>query len=219
MVNFSLMESRRLRQWFLAPIVVVVIALGWKYPLFGFAVPVVILMGVVGSIFNGRYVCGNLCPRGAFFDSYFSWRRGGRMMPGVLRNRAFRWFLFVAMMGFMAYSISRDPGSWRHWGFVFWLMCTATTAAGVVLIIFLPPRAWCAVCPVGTLQGAIGGDKNQLLIDGDLCKECELCEKKCPLSLSHVKYIEHGRLAEPDCLKCGECVAACPTKALFWHPE
>ena len=43
---------RRTIQWLLVPIVVITLALGWKYPVLGFVVPVVMLMGIVGGLFN-----------------------------------------------------------------------------------------------------------------------------------------------------------------------
>ncbi len=59
---------RKTIQLCLWPIVVIVIAFGWHYPWLGYSVPVVMLMGMVGGFVRGRYVCGHLCPRGAFFD-------------------------------------------------------------------------------------------------------------------------------------------------------
>ena len=59
---------RKIIQLCLWPIVVIVIAFGWQYPWLGYSVPVVMLMGMVGGFVRGRYVCGYLCPRGAFFD-------------------------------------------------------------------------------------------------------------------------------------------------------
>lgn len=54
-------------RWFLAPLVITTIALGWWFPYIGFLVPVAMLSGMIGGVFKGRFVCGNLCPRGAFF--------------------------------------------------------------------------------------------------------------------------------------------------------
>jgi hypothetical protein len=56
----------------------------------------------------------------------------------------------------MVFRVSQNPGDWRHWGKTFWMMCVITTAIGVVLGILLHPRTWCAFCPMGTLQGALG---------------------------------------------------------------
>lgn len=213
----QLSRKRKFVQWILAPITVIVIALGWKYPLLGFAVPIVMLTGIVGAFINGRYVCGHLCPRGAFFDRMISPLSPSRPIPSALRGRILRWTLVVLLMGFMTYRILQNPGDLYHWGRVFWLMCVITTAAGVLLAV-IHPRTWCALCPIGTIQAAIGGDKNQLLIDSELCRECKSCEKACPINLPIVKHKSEGVVSEPDCLKCPECIRVCPANALKW-PE
>lgn len=205
---------RRKIQWALAPIVIITISLGWKYPAVGYAVPVVMLMGIICSLFNGRYACGNLCPRGAFFDRYFGWARKGRRIPASLKSPWLRWPLFCALMAFMVFRITRNPGSWEHWGQVFWLLCVLTTAAGVALAVLVHPRAWCSlICPMGTMQNALGGGKGPYLI-GSSCKECKTCERACPMGLSIAIHKAEGVLRERDCLKCLECAAACPSGAV-----
>lgn len=206
-------KRRRRLQWTLVPIVILTIALGWKYPVIGYAVPVVMLMGIIGSLFNGRYVCGNLCPRGAFFDRFFGWRRKGRRIPAAFRSPLLRWFLFCVLMAFMIYRISLNPGSWEHWGRVFWLMCVITTGVGIVLALLVHPRTWCSFCPMGTLQSAFGGNKGLYQIEPS-CKECKICEKACPMDLSIVIHKAEGILRERDCLKCLECAAVCPIGAV-----
>lgn len=212
-----IVARRRAIQWFLVPVVVITLALGWKYPVLGYSVPIVMLMGFVGSLFNGRYVCGNLCPRGSFFDRVIAKISFRKTIPAFVRQMPLRWTIFVAMMIFMVWRISQNPGDWRHWGKVFWMMCVITTAIGVVLGILLHPRMWCALCPMGTMQNAIGGHKHPLLIDGSKCKKCHACEKACPIQLEIVKDKDVGRLTSRDCLKCPECIAVCPAKVLHWQ--
>jgi ferredoxin-type protein NapH len=210
-----LSQRRKLLQSILAPITILVIALGWKYPILGFAVPVVMLTGICGAFINGRYVCGHLCPRGAFFDRIIAPISPKKHIPQALRHPVLRWTLVVVLMGFMIYRILQNPGSADHWGRVFWLMCVITTGAGVLLAI-IHPRTWCALCPIGTIQASIGGDKGQLLIDSVLCRECKICEKACPIDLSIAMHKDGGVVAEPDCLRCPECIKVCPAKALSW---
>jgi len=207
---------RRRVQWLLVPVVVVTIGLGWRYPWLGFSVPIVMIMGLAGGLVRGRYVCGNLCPRGALWDRVLAPLAPKRAMPGWLRSRPWRWGILAALMGFMAVSLLRNPGDPMHWGRVFWRMCVVTTAVGLALAAAVHPRAWCSFCPMGTLQNALGGRRKQLLIDGGKCRSCALCERACPLSLPIVKHKDEGVVREPDCLRCSECVAVCPVKALSW---
>ena len=209
-------KRRRIIQWCLIPVVLLTIGLGWKYPLLGFSVPIVMLMSLIGGVFRGRYVCGNLCPRGSFFDRLLSLASRGAPIPNALRNRIFRWVIFVGMMGFMIYRVSMNPTDVYHWGRVFWIMCVITTGIGVVLGITIHQRSWCAFCPMGTMQNALGGKKGYLQIDKDLCVECRKCEKACPINLAIVVHKNSGVMTDQDCLKCSECIAVCPKNALSW---
>ncbi len=217
--KYTLWKNRRRRvvQGALTPIVIVVIALGWKYPYLGYSVPVVMLMGLAGGFFRGRYVCGNLCPRGGFFDRVMPLASPARAIPSVLRNRVFRWCVFAALMGFMVWRISLDPANPAHWGRVFWLMCAVTTLIGVILAFFFHPRTWCTFCPIGTVQAAVGGHRHPLHIDATTCRTCHLCEKACPMNLPIVKYKTTGTVKEPDCVRCAECVLVCPAKSLAFR--
>jgi hypothetical protein len=43
-------------------------------------------LGIIGGIFRGRYVCGNLCPRGGFFDRLISPVSPKLPIPAGFRN-------------------------------------------------------------------------------------------------------------------------------------
>ncbi len=219
MARVRSLEIRRRRslQWALSPIVIVTIALGWRYPLLGYSVPVVMATGIVGGLFKGRYVCGNICPRGGLVDRLLSRVSNGKPIPPLLKHMTFRWFAFVALMGFMLFQMGNKPpdADWlHHIGKVFWRICLITTALCVVLGILIHQRSWCSFCPEGTLQSVWGKGKYQLHINAKVCKECGLCERSCPLGLRLLNYKSMGKILDPDCLRCPECAGACPQKAL-----
>lgn len=209
-------HKRRRLQWILAPLTILVIALGWKYPALGFVVPLTMLTGLAVSFFNGRYVCGNLCPRGSFLDRLVPFISPNRPIPGAFRNNLFRLAVVVGLMGFMGYRLSLNPTSWEHWGRVFWVMCVATTAIALILAVLFNPRTWCAFCPMGTMQSWIGGSRNRLQVVKESCRSCRKCVKACPFGLSPMADKETGMLQSADCLRCSECVCACPFDALKW---
>lgn len=213
----GLSRTRRIIQSILWLVVVAVIGLGWKYPLLGFAVPVVMMTGMAGGFVRGRYVCGWLCPRGAFFDRIVGRISLGKTVPAWLRGYGFRWAVFFILIGFMVYQVSLNPGDYRHWGAVFYRMCLITTSIGVVLALFIHPRAWCSFCPIGTFQSAVGGDKCSLEMD-EGCVNCGACEAACPMNISILSNMKEGRLQSRDCLKCPECQLACP-KGLLHFPD
>lgn len=209
-------RKRQVIQWSLLWIMLLTLALGWKYPILGYSVPLVMVAGIIGSLVRGRYVCGNLCPRGSFLDRMMSKVSQHRHIPAAIRAMPFRWVIMAGLMGFMLYRGLQHPADPAHWGYVFWTMCAVTTAVAVVGALLIHPRTWCAFCPMGTMQNAIGGAKGQLLIDAGACKGCKLCERVCAFDISIVSHRERGVVENRDCLKCSECTTVCPTKALTW---
>jgi len=208
-------RRRRLAQSFMWVVTPIAIFGGVRYPLLGFVVPAVMLMGAIGALFKGRYVCGWLCPRGAFFDRIVRPVSPRRAIPRWLRDHRLRGAVFAGLMGLMAFQISRNPGDVHHWGAVFVRICAITTGLGVALALAYHPRTWCAFCPMGTMQSAIGGGKAPLLVE-EGCKGCRTCEKACPINLQIVGHVKDGRLDSGDCLKCPECQLACPRKILHF---
>jgi ferredoxin-type protein NapH len=207
-------SKRRNIQYFLLPILILVIAFGWKYPLLGFTVLVVTVLGISLSIFNGRHFCGDFCPRGAFFDRILSKISVNKPIPRLFSKMWIRAVLMAIIFSVIMYRFFSGPMTLNQWGMVFWKMCVITTAVGVVLGIAIRPRTWCASCPLGTMQKLIGG-KNQIIrISTEKCIDCYACEKACPISLQIVKDKNKGYLTDTDCLKCGECIKVCPKNAL-----
>jgi ferredoxin-type protein NapH len=210
-------KRRRIRQWILLWIMVVTISLGWKYPLLGFSAPVVMLTGLAVSIFRGRYVCGNLCPRGSFLDRVMPKLSFQRDIPQLFWRGWFRVDIMILLMGFMVYRGLQQPTDIYHWGTVFWQMCTITSAIAVVLAILVHQRTWCAFCPMGSMQAFVGGRRATLHIDPQQCKGCNLCQRVCPFNLPISQHKFNGYLAIRDCMKCPECVDVCPTQSLSFH--
>ena len=208
-------KKPELYRWPLALLMIATLALGWKFPWMGFIVPVVILTVILYSLRKGRYACGNICPRGSFFETFFRYVGGSRSIPPWLRSLPVRWSVFAGLMGFMGFQLIRNPGSAEHWGSVFWLACAVTTAIAIILGLVWQPRTWCAICPIGTLAATIGEEKYPLQIAAS-CKACGLCEQSCPMELAIAAQREVGSLQHGDCLKCSSCHAACPQQALTW---
>ena len=208
---------RRQVQWLLLPIVIVTIALGWKYPFLGYSVPIVMLTGMTMGAFKGRYICGKYCPRGGFADRLVSMISPKKPISQFLMGMQFRLIIFAALMSFLTFRMINKPVplDWAsHIGKVFWFMCVVTTSIDVLLGLAIHQRTWCAFCPIGTVGHLAGKGKFLFQIDKDKCKECMICEKACPMTLEIVKFKPVGKLINPDCIKCGECVGACPTRAL-----
>jgi polyferredoxin len=175
---------------------------------------VVMLTLMITAVFRGRWFCGNLCPRGSFNDFVLNKISRKKNIPGVLRSLWVRVPLFILIMSLMIYRVSvvfATRNMLEKIGVILASMCIVTTVVAILLGGFYNSRAWCTVCPMGTAQRIIGGDRYQLKMADELCIDCKKCEKVCPMELT-VRDIGNN----PDCIKCGRCVEACPKDALYF---
>lgn len=208
-------RKRIIRQWLAGSISLIVIALGWKYKLLGLWVAAVMLTGIIGGYLRGRWVCGNVCPRGGIFDRLIAPISLNRPFPKVLSKIKLRWFLMPVMFAAMGGIVAMDPANPHQWGFAMWIMCTATTVAGVILGIIYNPRFWCVICPIGNLANAMGSKRTpRLSLDRQACKRCRLCHTKCPMQVKIIDHLPQGTITDSRCIQCGLCKDHCPAKAI-----
>ncbi len=204
-----------IQRWLYGAIVLLVISIGWIFPYMGLIVPVVMVTGMIGGFFRGRYVCGNLCPRGSFLDTWMARFANRREVPGWMRSHWFRGIIMTVLMGFLGWRLAQDIGSLEHWGFVFWQMCALTTLFAVAMGLVFRERAWCTICPMGSVQAMESRGQYSLRIS-DTCRTCQACENVCPMNLPVTAYLGVGEVKHPDCIKCSRCVKGCPVAALSW---
>ncbi len=129
---------------------------GLFYPILGYLVVAMMSFFITLAYFKGRYWCWNLCPRGAFLDIIISRLSLNRSLPRLFTKQWFRWLIFIFLMSFLIFRISRTGGSLLAIGFVFVIMCTITTIISILLGVSMKHRGWCMICPMGTLQDKIG---------------------------------------------------------------
>jgi ferredoxin-type protein NapH len=190
---------------------------GWSYPLLGYFIPLCMVAGLGIAVFRGRNWCDWLCPRGSFWDIALSPISFKRKIPLIFRNSAFRIIIMSILMLVLLTQLPRYWPSVEGMGRVFVVMLSVTTVVGIILGIFIHPRTWCSICPIGTMANWIGKGTYPLMIDTK-CTTCKICDTVCPTQLDRWPYLpEQGEaviVPEWDCLKCGLCVEACPRQSL-----
>ncbi len=205
----------QLYTWLGLPLVAVV---GWFYPLLGFLL-IGCMLGALGiAVYKGRMWCDWMCPRGSFFDLFLDRISRKKKIPEIFRSNGSRIAVIVALfavLGAQVYFAWPDP---VRMGLAFVIVLTVTSSVGIALGIFIHPRIWCHVCPMGTIAGYMSKDKYPLMIE-DSCTSCELCEKNCPMQIAPYVDKDNGKFGDTDCVKCGTCVAACPVKALSFESK
>ncbi len=104
-------------------------------------------------------------------------------------------------------------------GDVTWSLILVPVLLACEVIFF---RKWCnKICPMGALMSLLGKVNKTFVptIDDDKCLEtskgrtCGMCGRACPEGID-VRHPELGEAALNECLKCRECVEACPAHAI-----
>ncbi|ACX52526.1 4Fe-4S ferredoxin iron-sulfur binding domain protein [Ammonifex degensii KC4] len=212
MLREKLLERRKrqLYTWIGLPLVAVG---GWFYPWLGFLL-LGCMLGAVGLSFSrGRAWCDWMCPRGAFFDLFLSSLSAKRSTPAFFRSWPVRIFFLILIFAVIGVQWYLNWGNIPAMGLALVKVLTVTTLVGVLLGLIFHPRAWCLICPMGTLANLFGRGKKPLLV-APSCVGCGVCSRFCPLKLQPHFFRQQGVMGDGDCLKCGSCVAACPRQAL-----
>lgn len=212
------LNKRRLKQGISGALFLIFLAGGWFFPLIGYFIPVCMLMGIGLAAFRGRSWCDWLCPRGSFYDALLKKVSRGKRIPQVFRSLPLRLGVMTLLMSVLTVQIIRLwPDPWAIGGF-FIILLTVTTAVGVALGLIFQQRTWCYMCPIGTMSNWVGKSRRPLILMAEKCRDCNLCGKNCPMQLSPQEMKASGSMSNRgDCLKCGLCVASCPTAALQWQ--
>ena len=190
------------------------------------ALPVLLAYGLV----RGRAFCGWACPVNLLLEG-IDWLRvklGLKVADHAMPRRT---KLFVAL-GILVLSAASttlvfeafNPISAINKAILFGsLTGLVTLGAIVVLELFWARRVWCrALCPLGGFYEALGTvGLVSVKMDHDACTHCGRCSKVCladPEILGPALEGEKPRVVAGDCMLCGECVDACPTRALSIRP-
>ncbi len=204
-------KRARLQKYTSAVLPLVLIG-GWLYPPLGFSL-LICMFGAVGiALYKGRAWCDWMCPRGSFYDLFLDKISKELKIPPLFRTNWFRTVILTLLMASLGIQIYYAWGDSYGIGLAFVIVLTITTMAGIVLGAVFKPRAWCQICPMGTLGNWFSRGKKPLYVS-EQCRDCNLCEKVCPMELKPHEN-KSGTLTDGDCIKCSSCVAVCPVHAL-----
>jgi polyferredoxin len=138
--------------WFL-PLVIIG---GLFVPILGYLVFFMMSFFLTLSYFKGRLWCSYLCPRGAFLDLVLSRFSLKRQFPTLLISQKFKWVVFIIFIIFFISQLILAKKDLYSIGFIFVRMCLITTLISIFMGVPTRERAWCVICPMGTLQTEIG---------------------------------------------------------------
>ena len=192
---------------------------------------VFLVLLVASTLIFGRFFCGWACHVVALQDAS-AWLLGKlKLRPKPVRSRVLVLVPFLA-----AFEIFLAPGvvrwlrgegmpelSWQLTTTDLWArfpgpwMALATfLAVGFFAVWLLGQKAFCTYgCPYGAFFGVADRFAKGRIRVNDSCEGCGHCTAVCTSNVVvHREVREHGMVVDPGCMKCMDCVSACPKGAL-----
>lgn len=194
---------------------------------------------VVTGTFLGRFVCGFLCPFGLVQDLLFKipFVKKIRTLPGEKFLRWLRYLILLVFVILLPVFVMDITGLGQPWfckyicpagtleggipqtllnenlrgaiGFLFkWKVSILVVTVISSIILYRPFCRY--ICPLGAIYGLFNKVSfYRYKVDPDKCTKCGACQKICKLN---IKVYENPNSL--DCIRCGECKAGCPKKAI-----
>lgn len=190
----------------------------------------------------GRLICGWLCPFGLFQDLLHRIPFGNKIRR--FRGERYLRFLKYAILAVFVILLPMFAvdafGQGEPW-FCKWICPSGTFMAGwplvffnhgirqtigflfawknlilaaIILISVILYRPFCRfLCPLGAIYGLFNPvSLYRFQMDRDKCSNCKTCQSVCKMGLP-----VYDKPNSMECIRCGECLNACPTKALTNH--
>ena len=186
------------------------------------------LIPVVVTLVLGKVFCSWICPANLLLEVTGKLRgllRFAEIPPAEIRfSRANKYVLLAvglviaAVVGGPIFALIYPPAALSRLVHA-WIFGTSLT--GILVLIGLivafelmvSPRWWCrTMCPGGALYGLIGWPRLlRVKLRAGRCTNCRHCESVCEPGLDPA-LDSYGI----ECDNCGECVKACPQRALHF---
>ena len=144
-------------RWLAIAFILAVSIGGYFFPVVGLAVPGLMILALVMNARDRRSFCSSACPNGRTLSFVMPRISGGRSLPRFLADKGIRRMLCGFMLFCMINLLVRyGRGGPPAVGRLFWAIYLLAMGISVVAGMLFKPRAWCAFCPMGTLQDTVG---------------------------------------------------------------
>jgi ferredoxin-type protein NapH len=189
------------------------------------------LLGLVGAVV-GRLACGWLCPFGWLQEVVHGLRSRLRLAAWRVSDRLgwLRYAFLVVLVGAVPFVtlepwfsklcpvgtlqagiplVALDAQLRAQVGWLFALKIAIL--AGFLVWMVLTKRPFCRfVCPLGAIWSPFNRASTlRLALDETACTACGACREACPVDIS-----VHENPNSSRCVRCMDCVKACPEAAL-----
>ncbi len=188
-------------------------------------------LAILSALLLGRWICGWACHFVAYQDAC-AWLLGRvGLRPRPVRARLL--ILAPAVVAFFMFAwpvldrwLVGEPAPewqaaltttefWRKFPGL-WMALITIAVDGFLLVWWLGAKGFCTFgCPYGAVFGAVEPLAMGRILVNDDCETCGHCTAVCTSNvLVHKEVAQHGMVIDPGCMKCMDCVSACPKDAL-----
>lgn len=138
---------------YLSAIIVAGIAIaGFFYPAMGLLVIALMLIAIATNLRHRRSFCAGICPNGRALSAGLGKISAGKKLPRFLQAKEIRRAICGILLFTVVAFLSKSDGSLAQIGRVFWSVYVGAIGVSLITGLLFKPRAWCAFCPMGTLQ-------------------------------------------------------------------
>lgn len=168
-------------------------------------------IGVLVSIFFGRFYCGWVCQMGTLLRGMSYIKKKLRIpqikTPGFFKQKWLRFVFFALFLGFI---ILMQKNGLQLFAVLI------ITGLSIVVSLFFHESLWHNVfCPYGSLLSLTSRFAFlKVKINEEKCISCGKCERVCPSETILIKENKKRQIDTIDCLNCGKCMEACPIKVI-----
>ncbi len=192
---------------------------------------------LLATLLLGRWVCGWGCHFIAYQDLTLWLLKKLHLRPKAFRTRIMIYIPLVIAAGWM-FLVPLGHRLWRatqgapgpefttHWTQTgYWdtfpilpIAILSALVCGVAIIYFLGPKGFCTYgCPYGAFFAIADKVAPGRIRVTDACQHCGKCTAACTSNVSVAEEVKlYGTVVDPGCMKCLDCVTACPTEALYF---
>ena len=202
-----------------------------KYGVVNLGLILLVGAALITAVF-GRFFCGWGCHIIAMQDlcRWLMLRIG--ITPKPLRSRLLRWVPVAAFVYMFVWPIVYRLGAGRIFPQVTTALTTSNLWAsmpglviggltivvcGFAIVYVLGAKGFCTyACPYGALFGAADRLAPLRVRVNDDCNQCARCTAACTSNVRvHEQVRDFAMVRDSGCMKCLDCVAACPNDALY----
>jgi polyferredoxin len=194
---------------------------------------ILFVLATLSTLLLGRFFCGWACHVVALQDGCAWLLRRVGLAPKPVRSRLLAFVpLLAALWMFVLPSVLQAlegtlPTQWRlalvtedFWERFPgpWIASFTFLAVGGLAVWLLGSKGFCTYgCPYGAVFGLADRVAPGRIRVTDACNGCGHCTAVCTSNVEvHREVLVHRRIVDPGCMKCLDCVSACPKDALYF---